>query len=299
VEGKESTAVYQKTGLAKSTLSQVPKEARISFEDGGNRFNRLDAMRIAKEQAKVREEAANYVNQGQEVPADLLDKYEKTIEMKLGKSRLRKSEMQSIAPAWWQNAKTPASTPVSTKPAVAASPIASVEPCPKSVVLKARPVVASPQMPAQNAAVVHHQPNASPAREPWDASITTVYEPQGALFAKRIGERASAPLATKVEAMTSLRQSQPSLTQHQFPKATEMSGQVPVPRPSVTTPVMTPRGPPSRAASVGHGLFGKVPDLIQVAATRAQVQTPLAPGSLKMPMPRAQVYPGSVRVGGA
>merc|ERR1719281_16494 len=84
VEKKEGTAVYHSHGLKQSTLNAVPKETRISFGDEGNRYSRLDAMKVAKEQAAFREKAANYVSEGRSVPAELMQKYEKTIDVKLG-----------------------------------------------------------------------------------------------------------------------------------------------------------------------------------------------------------------------
>merc|ERR1719160_115127 len=106
VEKKEGTAVYHHEGLKSSTLNALPKETRISFGDEGNRYSRLDAMKVAKEQALFREKAANYVSEGRSVPAELMQKYEKTIDVKLGNNRLRapktaKATPEQLAPAWW------------------------------------------------------------------------------------------------------------------------------------------------------------------------------------------------------
>lgn len=106
VKKKEGTAVYHSSGLRNSALTSVPKDSRISFGDEGNRYSRLDAMKVAKEQALFREKAANYVSEGRSVPAELMQKYEKTIDVKLGNNRLRapkaaKATPEQLAPAWW------------------------------------------------------------------------------------------------------------------------------------------------------------------------------------------------------
>lgn len=53
-------------------------------------------MKVAKEQALVRERAADYVKRGREVPGDLMNKYEKILDIKLGGAKRR--QMQSRRP---------------------------------------------------------------------------------------------------------------------------------------------------------------------------------------------------------
>lgn len=118
VEKKESTAIYHQEGLKNSTLNTVPKATRISFGDESNRYTRLDAMKVAKEQAIFREKAANCAKEGGYVPADLREKYEKTIATKLGKRRFAPQPTQPPAaspPAWWPG--VPANTANAMLPA--------------------------------------------------------------------------------------------------------------------------------------------------------------------------------------
>jgi len=118
VEKTEQNQQYHSAGLKNSTLASVPKETRISFGDEGNRYSRLDAMKVAKEQAIFREKAATYLNEGQSLPVDLREKYEKSIDIKLGTARRWaptpqvQMQAQEHAPAnWWQGAPGGPSAP--------------------------------------------------------------------------------------------------------------------------------------------------------------------------------------------
>jgi len=118
VEKKDGTAVYCKEGLKNSNLISVPKETRISFDDQDSRYSRLDAMKVAKEQAIFREKAAGYLKEGQFVPADLREKYEKTIDIKLGKRRWtpKPEKREPEGPAWWPGAPASAATAPAPQP---------------------------------------------------------------------------------------------------------------------------------------------------------------------------------------
>jgi len=74
---------HESLGL-KASLQSIPRERRLTFGEDQVGYSRLDAMKLAKEQANFREQAATYVQQGREIPDDLLKKYEKKIEVKLG-----------------------------------------------------------------------------------------------------------------------------------------------------------------------------------------------------------------------
>uniref|UniRef100_A0A6T8X8C1 Uncharacterized protein n=1 Tax=Noctiluca scintillans TaxID=2966 RepID=A0A6T8X8C1_NOCSC len=74
-----------------SYLHRTPMERRLTFGDIENCCNRLDAMKIAKEQANFREQAADLVTQGREVPPELMQQYERRLDQKLGKSKNRQS----------------------------------------------------------------------------------------------------------------------------------------------------------------------------------------------------------------
>lgn len=118
IEKKDATAIYHKEGLKNSTLNSVPKETRISFGDEGNRYSRLDAMKVAKEQAIFREKAATYSSEGQVVPLDLREKYQKTIDTKLGKRRwsAKPEKAEPAGPAWWPGAPAPATAATAPAP---------------------------------------------------------------------------------------------------------------------------------------------------------------------------------------
>jgi len=84
MEMTEANAEYDSQGIgSRSALHNIPKEKRMSFHDQHKMYSRLEAMKVAKEQALVRERAADYIKDGREVPGDLMMKYKKTIQQKL------------------------------------------------------------------------------------------------------------------------------------------------------------------------------------------------------------------------
>jgi hypothetical protein len=86
----ENNAFYNTKDIARtSSLHQVPKDKRMTFDDTHKKYSRLEAMRVAKEQAKIREQAADYIKEGREVPDDLVKKYNKALRNKVrpGKGR--------------------------------------------------------------------------------------------------------------------------------------------------------------------------------------------------------------------
>lgn len=87
VERKDGSAVYNTKNLKWSNLEGTSKDTRMTFRDTDDRYSRLDAMKVAKEQAYFREKAAEYAKAGHSVPTDLWQKYEKTMEIKLGRQR--------------------------------------------------------------------------------------------------------------------------------------------------------------------------------------------------------------------
>jgi len=132
MEMTEANAEYDSQGIgSRSALHSIPKEKRMSFHDQHKMYNRLEAMKVAKEQALVREKAADYVKDGREVPGDLMTKYKKTIQQKLdpggrraSAARQRSQEMNAGA--------TPVRPPSATSPyAGAATPQPpAASPCP-------------------------------------------------------------------------------------------------------------------------------------------------------------------------
>lgn len=69
---------------ARNALQTIPKDSRMTFCDTGAGYSRIEAMKVAKEQAATREQAAVMTNQGQHT-GNLVDRYEKTMDKKLGK----------------------------------------------------------------------------------------------------------------------------------------------------------------------------------------------------------------------
>jgi len=62
----------------------------MTFDDKNKAYTRLEAMKVAKEQAIIREKAAEYAQRGVTPPIDLRQQYEKTLARKLhpgGKQR--------------------------------------------------------------------------------------------------------------------------------------------------------------------------------------------------------------------
>merc|ERR1719324_1542404 len=92
----EANAIYDTGSVAKtSTLHHVPKDKRMTFDDKDERYSRLEAMKVAKEQALIREKAANLAKQGKPVPdTALLQKYSKTLKQRLRHFRPRKMETE-------------------------------------------------------------------------------------------------------------------------------------------------------------------------------------------------------------
>ncbi|CAE7945442.1 HERC1 [Symbiodinium sp. KB8] len=73
-----------------TSLHSIPREKRMSFHDTHKVYSRLEAMKVAKEQALVRERAADYTKDGREVPRELLSKYKKQVALKLDQSGQRR-----------------------------------------------------------------------------------------------------------------------------------------------------------------------------------------------------------------
>jgi len=85
LDGKDANAEYEAVvgDSGQTAVHLIPAQCRVSFRDDGTEYSRLDAMKIAKEQASVRERAACYVQAGQAVPDEVMAKYTKTIQQKL------------------------------------------------------------------------------------------------------------------------------------------------------------------------------------------------------------------------
>lgn len=89
MEHKDATETYSgSVFMAKNSLQAIPQSARMTFQDNNNGYTRVEAMKVAKEQAAVRESAARMMSQGQVVvPDEMKARYQRTISMKLGSSQ--------------------------------------------------------------------------------------------------------------------------------------------------------------------------------------------------------------------
>eukprot|EP00929_Paragymnodinium_shiwhaense_P051494 TRINITY_DN25904_c0_g1_i1.p1 TRINITY_DN25904_c0_g1~~TRINITY_DN25904_c0_g1_i1.p1 ORF type:complete len:577 (-),score=95.80 TRINITY_DN25904_c0_g1_i1:229-1959(-) len=96
----QTNAVYDTGDVAKTAaLHHVPKDKRMTFDDKDKRYGRLQAMRVAKEQALIRERAASLVNDGQNVAIeDLAERYRRNIQRKLGGAKEKKKDKENADP---------------------------------------------------------------------------------------------------------------------------------------------------------------------------------------------------------
>lgn len=162
MEMNEVNAEYDtKDIIARSALQMIPKEKRMSFGDSKQVYTRLEAMKVAKEQAVIRETAADCVKEGKTyAPEDLMKKYRKTIEQKLGPNR-------RTAPQPQNNGGAATSPP---GPEGAPSPAAAPPP----------PQVPQPQAPAPQAPAPQPGPQAPVASAPQQAAPQPYGQPYGA-----------------------------------------------------------------------------------------------------------------------
>lgn len=98
MEMTEKNAEYDSRSCNRSSLSSIPREQRMSFHDQHKVYTRLEAMKVAKEQAAFREKHADYLKEGAEVPDDLMMKYKKTIQQKLGQQTPQRRDHGSKSP---------------------------------------------------------------------------------------------------------------------------------------------------------------------------------------------------------
>lgn len=143
MQGNENGIYYDETRLGRSNLAQISKGQRLSFGDGNKMYSRLEAMKVAKEQALVREKAAEYANGGMTVPQqELMEKYQKTLAQKLGGGRQRRPEGEQVqtklpdAPP--APADSPMPVPLQTMPPPGAAPSPPPKPSPASVNLQGK-----------------------------------------------------------------------------------------------------------------------------------------------------------------
>jgi len=93
LRNSDANAEYTTHMIAKtSALHHVPREARMTFDDTNKKYSRLEAMKVAKEQASIREKAADYTKEGRLVPDELVRRYNKVLRQKLSQSKARAAQ---------------------------------------------------------------------------------------------------------------------------------------------------------------------------------------------------------------
>lgn len=139
MENTEMNAEYDTNTIEKrSALHMIPREKRMSFNDANKVYTRLEAMKVAKEQAVIREEHSGYVNDGKYFyPDDLMAKYNKTIRQKLGGGQQRQrphppggppaADQQQGAPPAPPVQGAPPAAPPAPPPAPAPAPAAEAQ----------------------------------------------------------------------------------------------------------------------------------------------------------------------------
>ncbi|CAE7330550.1 PHO91, partial [Symbiodinium pilosum] len=80
---EENKEYDTETVACTTSLHQVPKDQRMTFDDKHKQYSRLEAMKVAKEQACIREQAADYLLDGKQVPDDLVRRYNKALRSKI------------------------------------------------------------------------------------------------------------------------------------------------------------------------------------------------------------------------
>lgn len=179
------------SGGEQRSLHMIPKEQRLSFGDDGKAYSRLEAMKVAKEQALVRERAADYIKDGRMAPTELVDNYHKNIGKKLrpfGPPRPPQSGQQA-PPQSRQQAPPAASTPSAPPPA--AEPVAPVR---TSRAASPMPAQRTPHMAGESHQRMPHMAGESPGPQvrraqspapnnvPWAASAGMATPPVASAF---------------------------------------------------------------------------------------------------------------------
>ncbi|CAL1162365.1 unnamed protein product, partial [Cladocopium goreaui] len=145
------------TVVCTTALHQVPKNKRMTFDDKHKQYSRLEAMKVAKEQASIREQAADYTLDGKKVPDELVRRYNQALRTKVRSNRSKEDrviiaqEKQDLAPLHSAQAKM---EPVKSEKLE----VAGVAPVPPA--RQSSPSPAAVRMAAQAMAVV--KPEATP-----------------------------------------------------------------------------------------------------------------------------------------
>lgn len=172
MEHSEANARWEGQNIGTSSLHLIPRERRISFNDTHKVYNRLEAMKVAKEQALFREKAANFVKEGQDVPQELMTKYKKTIQQKLGQGRRPQSPRRSREAA--EGASAEPAPPAAPAPPVREARAAPPPPPPAAPV--ATRTALAPSTPSRSLPAPATGLSGSPAPMQWP-SYTPSYSP--------------------------------------------------------------------------------------------------------------------------
>mmetsp|Transcript_17764 Transcript_17764/g.41698 ORF Transcript_17764/g.41698 Transcript_17764/m.41698 type:complete len:575 (+) Transcript_17764:49-1773(+) len=118
---EENKEYDTETVACTTSLHQVPKDKRMTFDDRHKQYSRLEAMKVAKEQACIREQAADCLLDGKQVPDDLVRRYNKAL-----RSKIRSREKDGSGPERRETlVPSPAGTPTPATPATPVAPAAA------------------------------------------------------------------------------------------------------------------------------------------------------------------------------
>jgi len=103
---------------AQNALQTIPQEDRMTFADTGYNYSRIDAMKVAQEQAKVRETAANMMtNQAGASAEHIMDRMHSLYEKRMSNAKLGNG--------WRQEQPTQVRGPAMRAPAHGGAPLMS------------------------------------------------------------------------------------------------------------------------------------------------------------------------------
>lgn len=165
---EENKEYDTETVACTTSLHQVPKDKRMTFDDRHKQYSRLEAMKVAKEQACIREQAADCLLDGKQVPDDLVRRYNKALRSKIRSREKDGERRETLVPS-------PAGTPTPATPAAPATPTAPTAPAAPAAPAAPKVPVKIPELPRlpERALppVVQALPCSHPSRQPSPAAM--------------------------------------------------------------------------------------------------------------------------------
>jgi len=294
--GTEANKDFDTQNIACTTsLHHVPKDKRMTFDDTHKQYTRLEAMKVAKEQASIREKAADYTRDGKQVPEDLVRKYNKVLRQKLRHAKSkedneeRERQQEPIAVAHAQPAHSPAATPM---PPMPGSPLASARgrEASQGPALKRQPSRAAVEMAAQAtqaaAQIVGAQAQAAPIMSQVSHSLQTPRHHQGSQFELQQEPVAVHPLTHRGISLNGIPQS--ARGSFQPPMTRSWSGACLTPRGDSST--LMPQAMQGQAVPVLPGMAVAVGQ----ACTAPVALVAMSPSSMPVASPPASFRQASV-----